>query len=157
MDRKRPHHFRELGEVRRGGIRSPAAPRGSGQETGDSGEAFRRTEVAGRPACDIHRTAPAQDTRLALASLRRSRRGRGPRLGPGQRNTNFYRMAPLVVEQERGRPAGLTGIKSRAGGRLLLRRFDPESGGRVPWPVCSCTSSSPRALSELVLVLGLRR
>ena len=40
-----------------------------------------------------------------------------------------YRMAPLVAEQERGRPAGLTGIKSRAGGRLLLRRFDPEAAG----------------------------
>jgi hypothetical protein len=30
-------------------IRSPAAPRGSGQETGGSGEAFRRTEMPGRP------------------------------------------------------------------------------------------------------------
>ena len=55
VDRRRPHHFRERGDVRRGGIRSPAAPRGSGQEAGDLGEAFRRTEVPGRPACDIHR------------------------------------------------------------------------------------------------------
>jgi hypothetical protein len=75
VDRKRLHHFGERGEVRRGGIRSPAAPRGSGRETGDSGEAFRRPEVPGRPACDIHRTAPAQDAGLALANLRRSRRG----------------------------------------------------------------------------------
>jgi hypothetical protein len=42
-------HFRERGEVRRGGIRSPAAPRRSGQETAGPGEVFRRTELPGRP------------------------------------------------------------------------------------------------------------
>jgi len=56
---RRPHDLRERGEVRRGGITAPVAPRGSGPETGDSGEAFRRTVVSGRPGREVHRTPPA--------------------------------------------------------------------------------------------------
>ena len=57
---RRPTHYaphaadargssRQAFNASRRDLRSPATPRGSGQETGDSGEAFRRTEVPGRP------------------------------------------------------------------------------------------------------------
>ena len=83
MDRKRPHYFRERGEVRRGGIRSPATTRGSGQETGDSGEAFRRTEVLGRPARDPQNSAGAGHGARARQPAPLAARMMGPRLGPG--------------------------------------------------------------------------
>jgi hypothetical protein len=77
--RKRgPQAAPSLQRTRRGASRrdrEPAAPRGSGQEMGDSREAFRRTEVSGRPARDIHRTPPAaqhfaERDRLKRAALR---------------------------------------------------------------------------------------
>jgi hypothetical protein len=54
VDRKRPHHFENAERCVAAGS-GLAAPRWSGQETGDSGEAFRRIEGPGRPACDFHR------------------------------------------------------------------------------------------------------
>ena len=76
VDRKRPHYFRERGEVRRGGISGLQLRReGRGRRRATRARRFGLLRCLDVRACDIHRTAPAPDTGLALANLRRSRRG----------------------------------------------------------------------------------